>query len=404
QRLVEEYGCIEGYPDRTYRGNRAMTRYEFAAGLNACLDVIIQLLPELPQDQLDTILRLQEEFAAELATLRGRVDTLEADVAELEANQFSTTTKLKGQVLSNLVIPLDAPAGSDNTTFEYRARMNFDTSFTGEDRLRVRFQAGDNDGALAPIGLAASGGGGNNVTLNDVYYSFPVGERFSAIIAANSIVTDDFVTSTIVPFDGPAVADPSGPVFYDAFAGGNGFAAGVNFSLTDNLVLDLGYASAGDIGLGVGPQNPAGGIFEDNSYIAQLNYLGDGLIDAAVTYIGGDGAADQAIAGLLSLDFGGFILGGYYASVDGAAGQDLDSWQAGVAFPSFLGTGNQAGVYYAQVPSGVAGIDPYVIEGYYQVSLNDFLTITPAIIYGDLDTNVGDDNVFWGAIRTVFSF
>ncbi|HEY9301337.1 MAG TPA: iron uptake porin, partial [Phormidium sp.] len=35
QSLVERYGCIEGYPDRTYRGNRAITRYEFAAGLNA---------------------------------------------------------------------------------------------------------------------------------------------------------------------------------------------------------------------------------------------------------------------------------------------------------------------------------------------------------------------------------
>ncbi|HBB32401.1 MAG TPA: hypothetical protein DC064_11540, partial [Cyanobacteria bacterium UBA9273] len=33
--LVERYGCIAGYPDGTFRGNRAMTRYEFAAGLNA---------------------------------------------------------------------------------------------------------------------------------------------------------------------------------------------------------------------------------------------------------------------------------------------------------------------------------------------------------------------------------
>ncbi|MEO0648698.1 MAG: iron uptake porin, partial [Cyanobacteria bacterium J06650_10] len=93
QRLVEEYGCLEGYPDRTYRGNRALTRYEFAAGLNACLDVVIQLIGG---DELDEIRRLQEEFAAELATIRGRVDTLETDVAELEANQFSTTTKLRG--------------------------------------------------------------------------------------------------------------------------------------------------------------------------------------------------------------------------------------------------------------------------------------------------------------------
>lgn len=38
QSLVKRYGCIAGYPDGTYRGNRALTRYEFAAGLNACLD------------------------------------------------------------------------------------------------------------------------------------------------------------------------------------------------------------------------------------------------------------------------------------------------------------------------------------------------------------------------------
>ncbi|OWY66980.1 hypothetical protein B7486_33615 [cyanobacterium TDX16] len=27
QSLVERYGCIAGYPDGTYRGNRALTRY-----------------------------------------------------------------------------------------------------------------------------------------------------------------------------------------------------------------------------------------------------------------------------------------------------------------------------------------------------------------------------------------
>ena len=88
QRLVEEYGCLEGYPDRSFRGNRAMTRYEFAAGLNACLDVVVQLIGGDDTNDLATIRRLQEEFAAELATIRGRVDTLEADVAELEATSF----------------------------------------------------------------------------------------------------------------------------------------------------------------------------------------------------------------------------------------------------------------------------------------------------------------------------
>ncbi len=43
QSLVDRYGCIAGYPDSTYRGNRALTRDEFAAGMNACLDSVNEL-------------------------------------------------------------------------------------------------------------------------------------------------------------------------------------------------------------------------------------------------------------------------------------------------------------------------------------------------------------------------
>jgi hypothetical protein len=83
QSLVERYGCIAGYPNGTYRGNRALTRYEFAAGLNACLDRVNELIATATADlvtkeDLATLQRLQEEFSAELATLRGRVDALEA--------------------------------------------------------------------------------------------------------------------------------------------------------------------------------------------------------------------------------------------------------------------------------------------------------------------------------------
>lgn len=44
--LVENYGCIVGYPDRTYRGDRALSRNEFAAGLNACLEQLERRLLE----------------------------------------------------------------------------------------------------------------------------------------------------------------------------------------------------------------------------------------------------------------------------------------------------------------------------------------------------------------------
>jgi hypothetical protein len=96
QSLVERYGCIAGYPDRTYRGQRAMTRYEFAAGLNACLDKINEIITagladKVSKEDLAAVQKLQEEFAAELAALRGRVDALESKTAQLEAQQFSTT-------------------------------------------------------------------------------------------------------------------------------------------------------------------------------------------------------------------------------------------------------------------------------------------------------------------------
>lgn len=79
QSLVERYGCIVGYPDKTFRGDRPITRYEFAAGLNACLDKIRDLLAAIGGDRvtqadLDTLKRLQEDFASELAALRGQVE------------------------------------------------------------------------------------------------------------------------------------------------------------------------------------------------------------------------------------------------------------------------------------------------------------------------------------------
>ena len=94
QSLVERYGCIAGYPDGTYRGNRALTRYEFATGLNACLNRVNELVAAgttnlVRKEDLITLQRLQQEFSTELASIRGRVDTLEAKTAQLEANQFS---------------------------------------------------------------------------------------------------------------------------------------------------------------------------------------------------------------------------------------------------------------------------------------------------------------------------
>lgn len=432
QNLVERYGCIEGYPNGTYRGNQALTRYEFAAGLNSCLDVIAQLIQTdaITAEEFAAVRRLQEEFQAELSTLRGRVDALEADVAELEANQFSTTTKLAGQVDFHLATPFDAYdtpifddtgavigfEAEDSTTFTSRARLNFDTSFTGEDRLRIRFQTGFNGGVLGGFGgLANAANTDGDFEVNDFYYAFPVGERIDIILAANSIATDDFVTSTIVPFDGPGVADASGPQFYDAGMGG-GAGAGFSFALTDRIVLDAGYSVDS-----IEAANPAIGAGQGSgqSYIGQLSYLGD-FFQVGAAYLHGDGSgffsadsfgnaatagAVDTFAGLVNFDFGRFSVGGYGAYSDFENGDDFN-WMAGVAIDDLFIEGTQLGVYTGELPQLVGYTDnPFIVEGYYEIPFNEFITVTPSVFYGESNfANAPDDDTFYGMIRATFRF
>merc|ERR1712020_153672 len=75
QSLVEKYSCIVGYPNNTYRGNRVITRYEFAAGLSACLERVNQLIATeaadmVTKDDLAMLQRLQGELSVEMAALR----------------------------------------------------------------------------------------------------------------------------------------------------------------------------------------------------------------------------------------------------------------------------------------------------------------------------------------------
>jgi hypothetical protein len=431
QRLVEEYGCIEGYPDRTFRGNRAMTRFEFAAGLNACLDVVVGLIGD--DGDLATIRRLQDEFSAELATLRGRVDALEVDVAELQANQFSTTTVLNGQVDFNLVSPFDRVEDDGDvevaTSFNARARLNFDTSFTGEDRLRTRIQGGNDGGALlAAGGLANSAGRDSsgqdfNARVSQLAYTFPISERIGLALAATGYGPDDFVVSTIVPFDGPSVADPGFPQGY-GFDMGGGAGLGVNVALSDNLFFDAGYTTSSSSTSGSG--SPLRGVSgsDAQSFIAQVSFLSDGLLDLGLAFLrgnsgtfDGDGISTSPAGNvftntymaLANLDFGRFEVGGHYA-YHTADTPDLntDSFQIGVALNDLGAEGNQLGIYYAGLPA--YGGAPWMVEGYYAIGVNEFITVTPALIYGDLNSGfpVGpandNDNSFYGALRTTFSF
>jgi hypothetical protein len=157
--LVERYGCIVGYPDRTFRGNRALSRWEFAAGLNACMNTMERLLQEnvaVLREDLDKLKRLAQDFEAELAAMGTRVDNLESRVSYLEDHQFSTTTKLFGATTMYVAGATGAEAATSNiitdqgiktlrpaaklqgqATLQYSSLLSLTTSFSGTDSLSV---------------------------------------------------------------------------------------------------------------------------------------------------------------------------------------------------------------------------------------------------------------------------
>ena len=173
QSLVERYGCIAGYPDGTFKGNRAATRYELAAALNACLDQISDRFAT--KEDLATVKALQEEFKTELATLKGRVDGLEARTKTLEAQQFSTTTKLSGIAVFSAAYgdtigsktyidpETNLPSLQDTrATAIASVQLNFNTSFQGTDLLQTTLFFGN--GGTDLFGAANIGGSATNPT------------------------------------------------------------------------------------------------------------------------------------------------------------------------------------------------------------------------------------------------
>lgn len=447
QSLVERYGCIAGYPDGTYRGQRALTRFEFAAGLNACLDRISELIASSTADlatkeDLATLRRLQDEFQAELSTLRGRVDALESRTSELEANQFSTTTKLNGEVIFAAAVPIDYDDEEfdDQANAGYRVRLNFDTSFTGEDLLRTRLQARDfssYDSLQAGLGdLNWSFGSGtegedNDIVLNQLFYQFPLGDRLTVLLGANATSDSDYVTSTISPFDSSgsgSLTNFGAPRQYALVTGGTGL--GLFFELSENLSLDLSYAAdeAEDSESGAGLFNG------DGSFLGQLTFLSD-FVDLGLMYANtylGEGfgflnADRPEVANVygaqVNFKFGALELGGgvAYAPIRAINRGDYDVWsyQGTLAIRDFGGRGNLLGIlagaplYAGGFGEGTFGTlsdvrnqdTPFAVEGFYRFRLNSNIAITPGIVWL---TNPGNDDdnsdSIAGVVRTTFTF
>ncbi|MHC5598973.1 MAG: iron uptake porin [Nostoc sp.] len=452
QSLVERYGCIAGYPNQTYRGNRAITRYEFAAGLNACLSRINELIATATSDlvtkqDLTTLQRLQTEFATELGTLRGRVDSLETRTAEVEANQFSTTTKLVGEAVFAVTNAFSGSVNNSNTVFQDRVRLVFKTSFTGRDTLNVRLTGGNATTLKLPNGTAEGlqtfnlSPANNNDFLDWLAYYFPIGDKIQAYVGAVNGVFFDFIP-TLSPYldsatgGGRALTEfaSSSPIY--RIGGGGG--AGINYKFSDKIVLSLGYL-AGDH---ASPQAGSGLFNGQYGAIAQLAWNPNKNSGIGLTYVN----AYQNRGAIFDIGSGGAIVGtaqantpfdevitnsygaeafykfspkvavnGFFGytnakNLAGSGSADIWYYALGLAFPDLGKQGNLGGILVGAEPYRGGNPAPandlsLHIEGFYKYQLTDNIAITPGVIWitAPGQNNDNQDAVI-GTVRTTFTF
>ncbi|MEM8719827.1 MAG: iron uptake porin [Cyanobacteria bacterium P01_G01_bin.39] len=306
--LVDRYGCIAGFPNQTYRGNQPMTRYEFAAGLNSCLNQIERLIaansgPD--SEELALIERMTQEFEAELAAVGGRTDELESRTAVLEDNQFSTTTKLIGEVTFNLaqafgdeqaLEPGANPDLDSEVTFADRVRLQLVSSFTGKDKLFTRLTAGNNGNSFEDETgtregrFAFDGFADNDITIDRLHYSFPAFNDKLRVTAMASLAAHHFYANTFNPGleaggganGGLTRFSERNPIYRQGIAGSSA-GLGASFELNDFITLTGGYIAptASDPGDGAGLFN---GSF---SALGQIDITPIEPLQIGLTYVRG---------------------------------------------------------------------------------------------------------------------
>jgi hypothetical protein len=321
QSLSERYGCIAGYPNSTFRGNKPLNRYEFAAGLNSCMQQIERLVANnesILREDLAKLQRLNTEFQAELATLVTKVDNLEGRTAFLEDHQFSTTTILNGEVIFGVAAAGggDPPGGcrllddipdrnnnrevdcinrrdpETNAVFTNLTRLGLQTSFTGKDRLRTYLTTGNfaNGGFTSAESLntymarlSYQANLENKVILDLLEYRFPVLDDKVVV----SVIPFGFSLSNVLSANSPFFDTGRGsisrfgeesPIF--KVGGVLDAGAGLDWLISKQFRLQLAYGTANS-------GDPNGGIFgaDRSSLGVQLLAQPSENFTAGITYV-----------------------------------------------------------------------------------------------------------------------
>ncbi|WP_166482611.1 iron uptake porin [Scytonema sp. UIC 10036] len=456
QSLVERYGCIVGYPNGAFKGNRAMTRFEFAAALDTCFDRINQLIATYPtemltKEDLATVQKLQEEFTTEVATLKDRISTLEARTEKLEKQECSKTPKLDGQLIFAAVDAFGDTSSSgngdnSNPTLSNRLRLNIKTCFFGKDELLVRIQASNVNNPSTPgnesrLSFQSGRDTTNDALLSKLQYRFPLNKQVTVLVATGfNTAFDDWDVVNPLKNDAKATISRFGR-YNPIYRLGGDTGVGVTFKPNDSIKAEVIY-------LARNANNPTNGLFGGNyGALGQIIFYPnkkdtDKDTKIAFTYVHArniDGLAHNT--GSLASNLGGrtvssnsfgietnvkisdrFLLGGWvgYTNARALTGEvkgqaDVWNWAITLAFPDLGKKGNLGGIIIGMQPkltgtsaplSGLPRRDPdtgFHIEGFYRYQINEKISITPGFVWLTAPNhNNQNGDIFLGVVRTTF--
>ncbi len=394
QSLVERYGCISGYPDLTYRGDRALTRYEFVAALNACWDQIYQLVQAsnsgAAQADLIKLQQLRQEFAQELAIFNDQLETLSTQTTVLEGQQFSTTTKLFGQAIFGLqgrtaneadFFPVDGEKDTKDPGSEINLINNLQLTLLTQLNSRSLILAGMQmgSGSTGPrlsndTLLGYEGNTNEQIVLSDLNYRRLIGRRLAVVVGPAGVnMANVFrgVNEVESAGRGPisALAQRNPIVNIGNGRGGVGF----DWQVTARMSIQGVYATntPGDVG--------NGGIFGGNdgqtSLGLQLTLTPINPVNLSLSYVNayspfgvlGTGSGDDQLtvdSPIKTNAFGATIswrmtpdvtLGGWAgytnSRIPGRDGEvETTNWMVFFNWEDLFGRDNLAGLYVGQPP------------------------------------------------------
>ncbi|MFB8789682.1 MAG: iron uptake porin [Potamolinea sp.] len=466
--LVEKYRCIAGSGKGTFEGNRAISRYEFAAAFNTCLVKMGRIVYSLnntfsDQEDLAVLQRLQADFATELKELTAKADNLEQRVNFLNENQFSTTTVLRGTVNFNLISAFGnkkaVASGSnpreklnENPTLSSMALLSFNTSFTGKDRLITNIIAGNISNFGSGVtgtdmtGLIGAVNTGNNVRLSSLFYEFPIGGKRGKVAIAPIADFPTRIFPALNPVSSISNFGSESPIYSFAF----GTGAVVYYNFTDKFAAGVSYLTTSGT-------NPSEGLFGGQyTALTQVTYTPSNRLAIAFTYghyyapepgstINITGSKGSSFA---QLPFGGstatssnayglqstyklsnkLILGGWVSyfnakaessprinNLNGSIGASADiwSWAITAVVPDFGKLGSQLNFVFGMPPK-VTGNDvssrldrdtSLHFELSYRYPVTNRVFITPGVLLiTNPEHNAANDSIWIGLLRTTFTF